>query len=395
MSHPIIDRSPDLKRLRDEGYEVQVKAPQGCYLLIGSVPYVTSAKTIRRGTLVCELSVSGGVTTKPSTHVAHFIGEFPCKPDGSEVGFKHPNGKQAVGDGIANDHSFSLKRTGTDGYANYYDKVVTYVGMIESPARAIDPNVTAKTFRAIPTSEGESPFKYFDTATSRAGIGVAGAKLAVPKVGILGVGGTGSYVLDFLAKTPIGEIHLFDGDTFFNHNAFRAPGAASIEELETQPKKAAYFAARYSQMRWRIIPHVTDITSATVDLLREMSFVFICIDGGPAKKLIVDHLEQWNIPFIDVGMGVQLVDEKLRGALSVALSNPQTREMVRKKISFVDTAIENEYDRNIQIVELNALNAALAVIKWKKCCGFYHDFQDEHFTSYTIDGNILLNEGKP
>jgi hypothetical protein len=94
-------------------------------------------------------------------------------------------------------------------------------------------------------------------------------------------------------------------------------------------------------------------------------------------------------------MGIQLVDGKLRGALSVAISTTQTREMARKKISFVDTAVENEYDRNIQIVELNALNAALAVIRWKKFCGFYHDFQNEYFASYTIDGNILLNEGKP
>ena len=40
------------------------------------------------------------------------------------------------------------------------------------------------------------------------------------------------------------------------------------------------------------------------------------------------------------------------------------------------------------------MNATLAVIKWKKLCGFYHDFQHEHFSTYTIDGNKLLNEDK-
>jgi hypothetical protein len=35
-------------------------------------------------------------------------------------------------------------------------------------------------------------------------------------------------VLDFTAKTHVKEIHLFDGDTFFQHNAFRAPGAANL-----------------------------------------------------------------------------------------------------------------------------------------------------------------------
>jgi tRNA A37 threonylcarbamoyladenosine dehydratase len=52
-------------------------------------------------------------------------------------------------------------------------------------------------------------------------------------------GGTGSYVLDFVAKTPVKEIHLFDGDIFDQHNAFRAPGAPSGEELEQRLKKVA------------------------------------------------------------------------------------------------------------------------------------------------------------
>ena len=123
-----------------------------------------------------------------------------------------------------------------------------------------------------------------------------------------------------------------------------------------------------------------------------MNFVFICMDAGPTKRLIVDHLEQWAIPFIDVGMGVQLVDGKLRGGLTVVTSVAESREAARKRISFTDAAFENEYDRNIQIAELNALNATLAVIRWKKFCGFYHDFQREHFSSYTIDGDVMVNE---
>jgi hypothetical protein len=32
------------------------------------------------------------------------------------------------------------------------------------------------------------------------------------------------------------------------------------------------------------------------------------------------------------------------------------------------------------------------VIKWKKTCGFYHDLDREHHTTYTIDGNTVTNE---
>lgn len=55
-------------------------------------------------------------------------------------------------------------------------------------------------------------------------------------------------------------------------------------------------------------------------------------------------------------------------------------------------ADRNEYDVNIQIADLNALNAALAVIKWKKLMGFYQDLDLEHHCTYTIGGNLLHNE---
>ena len=41
---------------------------------------------------------------------------------------------------------------------------------------------------------------------------------------------------------------------------------------------------------------------------------------------------------------------------------------------------------------MNALNAALAVIKWKKTRGFYADLEKEHHTVYGVSTNVLTNE---
>ena len=54
--------------------------------------------------------------------------------------------------------------------------------------------------------------------------------------------------------------------------------------------------------------------------------------------------------------------------------------------------VDDVYSRNVQVADLNALNATLAVIRWKKLCGFYADFDQERHSVYTIDGNHLLNE---
>jgi len=389
MSQQLINRSPDLKRLRDEGYDIEVRSN---LLLIKNVPYVNSNREIKLGTLVdSELSLAGDVTTTPSTHVVHFAGDHPCNKDGSEiVKIKNQSSKQSLDRDLIIDHSFSSKPAG--GYKDYYEKLATYVAIISSPAQAIDPRVTAKTFPVIKSEESESVFNYIDTASSRAGINMVTRKLELGKIAIVGVGGTGSYVLDLVAKTPVKEIHLFDRDAFLQHNAFRSPGAPSIDELGTAPKKVAYFTDRYSKMRRGIVAHDYHIDASNVDQLRGTDFVFICIDGGGAKKLIVENLEAFGIPFIDVGMGVDLVGDSLRGILRVTSSTAKQREHVTKRVSLVDGEGNDDYGRNIQIADLNALNAALAVVKWKKLLGFYLDLENEHHSTYSIDINMLTSD---
>jgi hypothetical protein len=147
-------------------------------------------------------------------------------------------------------------------------------------------------------------------------------------------------------------------------------------------------------MRNGIFVHENYIGPENVDELREMSFVFLCMEG-PAKKLIIEKLEEFGLAFVDVGMGVYLSEGSLGGILRVTTSTPAQRDHVRKRVSFSDDADRNEYDVNIQIADLNALNAALAVIKWKKLMGFYQDLDFEHHCTYTIGGNMLRNEDVP
>ena len=56
---------------------------------------------------------------------------------------------------------------------------------------------------------------------------------------------------------------------------------------------------------------------------------------------------------------------------------------------------DDAYSSNIQIAELNALNAALAVIKWKKHLGFYLDQMEKLEDVYSLDcGGIVHESGE-
>ena len=390
MSQQLINHSADLKRLRDEGYDVETRSS---HLLIKNVPYVNSAKEIKFGMLVSELSLAGDITIRPCTHVAYFAGDHPCNKDGSEMAkIKHQSQRQELDRDLVVNHSFSSKPP--EGYNDYFHKMTTYVAIISSPAQSLDPNVTARTFPIIESKEEESVFNYIDTASSRAEITLVTRKLELGVIGIVGLGGTGSYVLDLVAKTPVREIRLFDGDKFSQHNAFRSPGAPSIDDLKKETKKVLYFKDIYSKMHQNIVANDGYIDAANVSQLEGLDFLFLCLGGGEAKRPIVEKMEALGIPFVDVGMGVQLIDNALLGILRVTTSTVKKRDHVRNKqrISVSDGGGNNEYSRNIQIADLNALNAALAVIKWKKLYGFYKDFENEHFSAYTIDGNMLTNE---
>lgn len=387
MSQTPVNPSPDVLRLINEGYEVEIR---GAHLLIAHVPYVNSARAVCFGTLVSTLALNGNVITKPDTHVVHFAGEHPCHRDGSLMReIQHASGNTTLADGIHVNHSFSNKPR--DGYADYYEKMSRYVEILSAPARAIDPTVKAQTHRVIESKPDECVFHYLDTNSTRAEIGGVTAKLNRYRIGIVGLGGTGSYVLDLVAKTPAEEIHLFDGDVFEQHNAFRAPGAPSLEQLKQSLLKVDYFAEIYSKMRRGIVPHPEFLSANNVALLSGLNFVFICLDKGRVKQEIATFLEATGASFVDVGMGVHTGEDNLLGTVRVTASSPENRGLFSKHVSFTD-AEDNVYATNIQIADLNMFNAALAVLRWKKFAGFYQDFERELHTTYCTNVNQFFSE---
>jgi hypothetical protein len=391
MSQQPISLSQDLSRLKGEGYALEIR---GGYLLVADVPYVNAKREIRRGTLICALELAGDVAVPPADHVAKWAGEHPCHHDGTKLSrIENSSSREKLFPDLFSDHTFSAKPKGrpVENYSDFYEKVTHYVAIISGPAEHLDPLVNARTRRVI-ESVDDSVFKYIDTASSRANIAAITQKLKLSKIAIVGLGGTGSYVLDLVAKTPVKEIHLFDKDYFLQHNAFRSPGAPSVDALRQIPTKVAHLRDIYEKMRNGIVAHEENINDTNVEMLRDMDYVFVCVDRGEAKKLITTKLHEWNVPFIDVGMGVYRAGEFLAGILRVTTSSPAKRDHLEKHVSFGDGDANADYSQAIQIADLNALNATLAVIKWKKMCGFYMDLENEHHTTYTIDGNIIANE---
>ncbi|MBK9158938.1 MAG: ThiF family adenylyltransferase [Micropruina sp.] len=233
---------------------------------------------------------------------------------------------------------------------------------------------------------------YADTFSSRAGITARNGRLALKKVVIVGLGGTGSYLLDFLTKTPIEAIHLYDDDTLKTHNAFRSPGAATLGDLRASKSKVEYYASLFGEMHRGIHPHAVRVTVFNVAEIADADFVFLAMDSGPEKMTIMEQLIAARVPFIDSGVGVSDDPNGIAGHVRVTTSTPDRSDHIARDglISYF-AGEAAEYDTNLQVSELNALAAVQSVLRFKKILGFYADAEDERHSVYVTDSNEIHN----
>jgi hypothetical protein len=245
------------------------------------------------------------------------------------------------------------------------------VAIISGPAIEMH-NANPLTFRAVDSGKAASPFKIRDTLTSRAEIGDLVTKFKDDVVAVIGIGGSGSFLLEFLAKTPVREIRAFDADGYYVHNVFRSPGR--FEQSEIGKSKAQVFAERYENLREGLLVTQKFIDPNCSEDLRNVTFAFVCVDKGTARAGIFDLLLALGIPFIDVGMGLHRRDGALSGKLRVTYySTEHGREQRDKGLAELVDRPDDLYRSNIQIGELNAINAALAITRFKQLRGFYFE----------------------
>ena len=382
MSPEQISHREDLQRLVEEGYELEARSG---YLILHRVPYVTGERTIKYGQLVCPLSATG----PPPDHTMYFAGEYPCDDTGAPIeALRHSSNRQELAEGLWIDHYLSARPVG-GAYDDYYYKLVHYAQVIGRCATRIDPGAVVRAGRLTLSADPNDPFAFMETASSRAGITRLNERFSGDRIGIVGLGGTGSYILDYVSKTRVSEIHLFDGDRFQQHNAFRAPGPTTIEEIERRPTKAQLYRERYTKMRSGVVAHEFNVEAHNVDVLRDLDFVFVAVDDNETRGWLLRELDRIGIPFVDVGMGIEKTDDKLLGIVRTSFREILYSSASERAAGGLPEV--GEYERNVQIVELNALNAALAVIRWKKHREFYLDLGHEARSTYTIDGNHMSN----
>jgi hypothetical protein len=360
----LASHNPFIKDLDASGYQVDLI---GGYLVIYGLPYLNKEGELKHGDWISQLDLSGAVIDVPKEHVALWRGTRPHDQSRRELRLGGGPAQVTVTRGFVTDYSFSFKLHENGvmrAYKSFEEKVQTYLDAIIAPAMAAYPEASPLRGIEIKASAQGSPLRFPDTMSARYNMNDVSSLLRGKKVAIIGLGGTGSYILDFISRTHLERIALFDDDKVHVHTIFRLPGfiARAIGGL-----KIDALARQYGEWHAGIDPVPERITPENIERLKEFDFVFVAIDEGPARRRIVDWLSAKGIPYVDCGMGLDRSAVGLSGFVRVTGVDRRAFESnVNTAHLPVEDAKDNEYRKQAQITEFNALNAAMAVIRFKQ-----------------------------
>jgi hypothetical protein len=380
-----LENHDEIRRLRDAKYSVSLV---GGHVLVNDVPYLDADRNVQKGFLAAPLHTPTPTTIgAPFNHQMFWSGGPPHYIDGSLV----PALGNIVGNltllGVHFPRHLSNKPPG--GFPTYFDLVEHYVTLISGPAEELY-GVTARTGAQYNVPAETSVFKVIDTFSAKAELTDLNRRLADEHIAIIGLGGTGSYVLDFMVKTPVKAITAFDYDIFEVHNAFRSPGETNFDDFG-RPKPDVY-RRKYEPFRHGLTFEKLKVGRTDDAKIAGVTFAFVCIDEGESRAEICDMLLRLGIPFVDVGMGIELEHEKLDGLIRATLFTEESARLAINEVP-IDKADEMDaYRTFVQISELNALNAAIAVIKYKQLRGFYADESNFYQNIITLGSSNWIGE---
>jgi hypothetical protein len=371
MFHQLVSHNDDLRRLVEKGYAVAIDSG---YLVVRDIPYLNAQKQLQWGAIVAKLEFVDNETIKQDDHQIFFAGSVPHALDGSPIpnlgGGPTPLALGELSKDVVVQRRFSNKPTDTGKFADFYEKIESYVAIISGPAMSLH-DASPYTFSTNEEMPG-SAFKFHDTLTSRAEITDLSTNFVNDVVAVIGLGGTGAYILDFLVKTPVREIRAFDPDVFHVHNAFRSPGR--LDESELGKSKTSVYGGRYDNFRHGLRVERKFIDFSCGAEFDGVTFAFVCVDKGTARAGIFELLISRGIPFIDVGMGLNRKRGPVNGMVRTTYYSAEHGQKVRgQELADMSDQPDDIYRTNIQISEINALNACLAVIRFKQLRGFYFE----------------------
>ena len=202
--------------------------------------------------------------------------------------------------------------------------------------------------------------------------------LQASKIAVVGLGGVGSLVVEYLARLGVGNLVLIDPDEIESSNLSRVVGATRVD-VETGQLKTniAVRHAREMANNATLQPVTGDVSRQSVaQVLRDCDFIFLAADSMRARLVVNALAHQYLIPVIQMGAKIRQGDcGNLEDAMCVVrhvrpgtgclwcngLIDPTQLAVEAKSDSERKEQAYGVQEPNPSVITLNAVAAAHAV----------------------------------
>lgn len=209
--------------------------------------------------------------------------------------------------------------------------------------------------------------------------GTAGQRvLRASRVAVIGLGGVGSLVVEYLARLGVGNLVLIDPDQIEGSNLSRVVGATRVDveagQLKTQ---IAVRHVREMAVDTVLEPIAGDVARPSVaQVLRNCDFIFLAADSMRARLVANALAHQYFIPVVQMGAKIRRRDDgQLEDAMCAvrhvrpgvgclwcnSLIDPTQLAIEAKSDSERKSQAYGVQEPNPSVISLNAVAAAHAV----------------------------------
>ena len=234
------------------------------------------------------------------------------------------------------------------------------------------------------------------------------ALLAEAKVAIVGLGGIGSLIAEYLARLGVGHLVLIDPDTIEDTNLARVVGATQDDVTAKRLKTAiSERVVRSARPDIRITELPRDVVECSVAAeLKDCDFIFLAADSMRARLLANAIAHQFFVPVVQVGAKVRSSKDGGLADAMAAVRHITPGQGCLWCNGFIDTgllALESKTDEerkaqaygtdepNPSVITLNAVAAGTAANDFLfdflglRHCDDIPAYRHEHFLRRKLD----------
>lgn len=285
---------------------------------------------------------------------------------------------------IGRDHSslvLSIKLKGRE-YANAWEALNNYVTQVYS------------LFLGPSQSGAKAPQRpyTFDVLGDQLPETVAWRGLAAQEcVAIVGLGGVGAWIADFVVKADASQVHGWDYDCIEPKNILRMPGGVD-PDVWVGRRKADWFQEAYSRIHSSIHGHNQKVCVANVrEVIEGVTFAFVAVDDADDRMMVCDALANARIPFVVAGLALVRRDRRVNASMRIVTAHAGVSSW-REAIPQVGQAGQDDYG-SLDLPDVYSMAAGWAVQAWRKMRGQFWQEEREECLVYSVGDQSLIVRG--